>query len=92
MNSRRRPSVRAIRRANELVQQIAPSKAGSLSEKSGGRRAELCRSTATDAAGMSDYQLKATLRIASVPEAEDEAGAQSDEPPTVTELADCKPR
>lgn len=79
---------RAIRRCGELLKEI-PAKAHGR-EVDGhpptSQRSE--RSQAAKAAGLSSAQTKDALRIAKIPEGEFEKAIESEDPPTVTELAE----
>jgi hypothetical protein len=78
-----RIQARAIRRCGELLKQIMPAR---------GARTDLgaapTRGSAADAAGLSERQRKTALRVASIPEDEFERQVESDDPPTVTALAE----
>ena len=58
------------------------------SKKDGGDRSAPTRREVAEQAGMSERQQKTAIRVASVPTAHFEAAVESDEPPTVTRLAD----
>lgn len=84
-----RIQARAIRRAGELLKQIEPSKGGRPPEETReGDRPSLSRKQAANEAGMSDHQRKSALRVANVPDEEFERQVESDNPPTVTKLAE----
>jgi len=83
-----RIQARAISRAGELLQQIEPSKGGRPSETKEGALPSLSRTQAAEDAGMSDWQRKTALRVANVPRDEFEAAVESENPPTVTQLAE----
>lgn len=80
-----RIKARAIRRAGELLAKIQPQHRGD--HKSKGRQRPLDRTSAARDAGLSDRQRKDALRVASVPESDFDAAVESEDPPTVTELA-----
>lgn len=85
-----RIQARAIRRAGELLKQIEPSKGGdpSLFIARDGADLSVTRTQAANDAGMSERQRKTALRVANVPEGAFDAQVESDNPPTVTALAD----
>jgi hypothetical protein len=78
-----RIQARAIRRCGELLKQVAPAS---------GARTDLgrapSRGSAAAEAGLSEHQRKTALRVASVPEQSFEAQVDSDDPPSVTALAE----
>lgn len=81
---------RAIRRAGELLKQIEP--AGGARTDLPPREGDLPRLTRESAAadaGLSEWQRKTALRVAEVPADEFEAAVESDNPPTVTQLAEA---
>ena len=83
-----RIQARAIRRAGELLKEIAPSVGGRPAEKTCvGAHTGSSRSQAARDAGMSKHQKDTALRVASVPVDEFESAVDSDDPPTVTQLA-----
>lgn len=84
----KRIQARAIRRAGELLKQIEPAQGSHWESKRDGAVPSISRSQAADDAGMSERQRKTALRVASVPEDEFNAAVDSDEPPTVTKLAE----
>lgn len=76
---------RAIRRAGELLKQIEPQQGKRTDvEPSGGAPTRL--EVAKDA-GMSRDQMHTALRVASVPQQDFERQVESNNPPTVTKLA-----
>jgi hypothetical protein len=83
----RRIQARALRRAGELIKQIEPSLGGRPAENAGGRPPELTRSQAAREAGLSDHQRKTALRVATVPTEDFDYAIESQDPPTVTQLA-----
>ena len=80
-----RSRARAVRRCGELLKEI-PAKAG---QGSGGgtepHRSD--RAAAARAAGLSTDQTKDAIRVARIPGRDFEEAVESDNPPTVTELA-----
>ena len=89
---------RAMRRAGELLKQIEPASGG---DRGGGRgnqgegsRPLVSRKEAARSAGLSDHQQKTAIRVANVPEQSFNEQVESDNPPTVTTLAEQgrKPR
>lgn len=74
---------RAIRRAGELLKQIEPAS---------GARSDLgqapTRGSAASGAGLSPHQAKQAIRVANVPADQFDAQVDSDNPPTVTALAE----
>lgn len=83
-----RIKARAIRRAGELLKQIMPSKGGRPSETRGVASLSLSRKQAAEDAGLSEDQRKNALRVASIDGAEFDALVESDNPPTLTKLAE----
>jgi len=86
-----RIQARAIRRAGELLKQVEPQNKSGINQYSEPREGDHPRLTRTQAAteaGMSDHQRKQALRVATVPEPEFSAQVDSDNPPTVTQLAE----
>lgn len=79
---------RAIRRAGELLKQIEPAKTGPKPELSMGDRTQLGRQAAGEMAGMSKHQQVQAVRVANIPAEEFERQVESDNPPTVTALAE----
>lgn len=82
-----RIQARAIRRCGELLREIEPAK---------GKRTDLqptegdhskSRKDAAKEAGLSEHQQNTALRVANVPAEQFEEAVESEEPPTVTELA-----
>jgi hypothetical protein len=81
-----RIQARAVRRCGELLKQIPPQS---------GKRTDITphdgavtRSGAAKQAGLSERQRVTALRVASVDSASFEAATESEDPPTVTELAE----
>lgn len=80
---------RAIRRAGELLKQIEPSKGGRPSETRGDAPPSFpSRKDAATQAGLSADQMKQAIRVANIPAADFERQVESDNPPTVTALAE----
>jgi hypothetical protein len=89
---------RAMRRAGELLQQIQPSPGartdlgrvptrGSAPDQPAMTTSPVTRGQAATDAGLSEHQRKTALRIATVPVPEFEAAVESNQPPTVTQMA-----
>lgn len=88
-NHATRIKARAIRRGGELLRAIEPAK-NQHDAKVNGRASggvPTSRAQAAKAAGLSKDQKHQMLRVAALPLADFEAAVESDEPPTVTELA-----
>lgn len=81
-----RIQARAIRRAGELLQTFNNG-VGRPAENGEGAR-PITQRAAADAAGMSRHQEKTAVRVANVPDGDFESAVESDDPPTVTKLAD----
>ena len=79
-----RIQARATRRCGELLKQIRPA-TGAHRKRVGAN--PLSRKGAAREAGLSDGQRKTALRVAAVPADKFEAEVESDDPPTVTKLA-----
>lgn len=84
-----RIQARAIRRCGELLAEIEAPRIGKTEKGSKGGRSpsNLSRQQVARDAGLSDAQRKTALRVASMSEEEFEEAVESDDPPTVTELA-----
>ena len=83
-----RIQARAIRRAGQLLQEIAPAMGARTDRpRDGAVPRSPTRTEAATAAGLSDRQRKTALRVAAVPADEFEAALEADNPPTVTQLA-----
>jgi hypothetical protein len=78
-----RIQARAIRRAGELLKQIDKS---NKHQSEGGHK--LTRSEAAEDAGMSPHQQRTAQNVASIPGEEFTDMVESDNPPTVTKLAE----
>jgi hypothetical protein len=84
-----RIQARAIRREGELLQEIAAATPGPKAKNSG--RAPIPNSgrfAAAENAGLSRHQAKTAIRVANIPGDVFEGLVESEDPPTVTELAD----
>jgi hypothetical protein len=79
-----RIQARAIRRCGELLKLVEPSKGGQPTRNGGGTS----RTKAAQEAGLSKRQKDTALRVANVPEHEFNGAIESEDPPTVTQLAD----
>ena len=88
-----RIQARAIRRCGELLKQIEPSKGGdaSLFIARDGADPSVTRKLAAEQAGLSERQRKTALLVANVPEQDFNQSVESDNPPTVTKLAETLP-
>lgn len=82
-----RIKARAIRQCGVLLKQI-PSGTGANQSESMGAPTVATRTSAAKEAGLSKEQKDTALRVANVPENEFEKQVESDNPPTVTQLAD----
>lgn len=87
-NTAMRIRARAIRRCGELLQQVEKANGKNRGER--GHEAPFCltRKTAATAAGLSSDQAKDALRVSNIPQESFEKQVESDEPPTVTKLAE----
>ena len=79
-----RIQARAIRRCGELVEQIEPSKGGQPTHDGAG----ISRTKAAEQAGLSERQKVTALRVASIPSEAFDQQIESNNPPTITALAD----
>lgn len=83
-----RIQARAIRRCGDLLAAIEPaSGARTDREPSGVTPTRLTRTQAATGAGLSRDQRVTAMRVANIPLEEFEAAVESEQPPTVTELA-----
>jgi hypothetical protein len=80
-----RIQARAVRRAGELLREVAPGAAGR--PKLGQAPAPISRSQVAREAGLSRHQKQDALRVAAIPAADFEAAVESKRPPTVSDLA-----
>ena len=84
-----RIQTRAIRRCGELLQQVEAKHIGRPPKiNREGAHPIYSRTHAASDAGLSEHQRKTALRVANVPEVEFEEAVESDDPPTVSKLAD----
>lgn len=83
-----RVHARAIDRCGELLKEIPPAHGARDGKRQEGALPPLSRSQAATDAGLSEHQRKTALRIANIPKEEFEAAVESDNPPTVTALAE----
>lgn len=94
LNTAKRIKARATRRLGQLLREIPPAKAGRPAETIGetigvGAYPNYSkRKAASSAADLSTAQAKQAMRVAAVPDLEFETLVESEEPPTVTELAE----
>jgi hypothetical protein len=83
---------RAIRRAGELLQQIEKGSGGDRKsenfKKGGAPPFEKTRKEAAEEAGFSADQAKQSIRVANVPQEYFDEQVESDNPPTITALAE----
>ena len=90
-----RIKARAITRCGELLKAIQPASGGDRrSDQWEGSLPLVTREQAAEDAGLSEHQRKTALRVASIDPAVRDALIESDNPPTITELAEMgkKPR
>jgi len=83
-----RIQLRAINRCGELLKAIGDDSGGRPAKNQEGDHPVMTRSGAATAAGLSEHQRKTAVRIASIPRDEFEDAVDSDNPVTVTELAE----
>ena len=79
---------RAIQRCGELLQELAPKATPGKPANCKGDLT-ITRTRAAEDAGFSVHQKRTALRIANVPAEQFEQAVESEEPPTITELADA---
>lgn len=79
---------RALRRAGELLKTFQTSPEGGRPTGNGVGDHPVSQRQAAESAGMSEHQEKQARRVANVPEADFESAVESDDPPTMTQLAD----
>jgi len=77
----------AVRRYGELLAEFPRGDQATRYGQEGAHRPVKTRSTAGREAGLSEHQVKQGLRVASIPADEFEAAVESENPPTVTDLA-----
>jgi hypothetical protein len=82
-----RIQARAIRRCGELLRQIAPKSDPGRPSKNGADADPISRTQAATDAGLSRGQKRTALRVANVADGPFETAVESDDPPTVTALA-----
>jgi hypothetical protein len=82
----RRIQARAYERCGELLKQIEPAHGANQNIREGDLP-NVTRESAATEAGLTEHERKTALRIASVPKNEREELVESDDPPTITELA-----
>jgi hypothetical protein len=83
-----RIQARAIRRCGELLRAIERPPQGGRPSKNGTAAGIVSRAQAAKDAGMSKRQKDTAQRVASIPEREFNEAVESEDPPTVTALAD----
>ena len=83
-----RIQARAIRRCGELLKQIEPARGANQNIQEGDLPNVITRTQAAEQAGLSEHQRKTALRVANVPEQDFNQSVESDNPPTVTKLAE----
>lgn len=84
-----RIQARAIRRCGELLRQVESDKGGYHGNYAhDATDTRITRTQAATQAGLSERQKVTALRVANVPQSEFEAAVESEEPPTVTQLAE----
>ena len=83
----KRIQARAIRRSGELLKQIEPGTKHNAKKQREGDHPSNRKQTARDA-GLSKHQQVTATRVANVPDEEFTAMVESDNPPTVTKLAE----
>ena len=82
-----RIQARAQRRMGELLKAIERPEQGGRPKKNGGGASPVSRASAARDAGLSRDQQKVAVRVANIPAKDFEQAVESDEPPTVTALA-----
>lgn len=91
MKDCRRIQARAIERCGELLRQIESGQ-GKVNQhtvlRDGTDLKQPTRESVASAAGLSERQRKTALRVVSVPKEQRDALIESDDPPTVTQLAE----
>ena len=86
-----RIQARAIRRCGELLKQIEPARGANQNIQEGDLPNVITRTQAAEQAGLSERQRKTALLVANVPEQDFNQSVESDNPPTVTKLAETLP-
>ena len=84
----RRIQARAVRRCGELLRQVPSAQGARTDQLREGDRPKFGREAAADAAELSEHQRKQALRVANVPAEAFERQIESDNPPSVTALAE----
>lgn len=84
----RRIQGRAVRRCGELLKTYQTGPEGGRPKENGRGAPPVSQRAAAASAGMSKDQEKQAVRVSNVPEADFETAVESDNPPTVTALAD----
>lgn len=84
----RRIQAYALRRCGELLEQVERGKTGPKTELRDASVPQLTRTETAAQAGLSERQRKTVLRLANVPQPEFERAVESENPPTVTQLAE----
>lgn len=80
---------RAVRRAGELLKQIEPQQGARTDiEPTDAADSKLTRTEVARQAGMSERQQVTAIRVANIPEEDFNRQVESDNPPTVTKLAE----
>src|SRR6266849_5225483 len=79
---------RAIQRCGELLKEVESAGGANLPNVGGGDAPAIGRFATAKFAGLARDQTVAALRVANVPKDELDAAIESDDPPTVTALAD----
>lgn len=83
-----RIKARAIRRCGELIEEIDRPEQGGRPSKNGGGMSPVSKRSAASEAGLSIDQQKDAIRVARIPIESFERQIDSDDPPTVTALAE----
>jgi hypothetical protein len=83
-----RIKARAIKRCGELLQQFQVGPQGGRPRKNAGGASPVSQAEAGRQAGMSPDQIKDSVRVANVPDDDFERLVESDDPPSVTQLAE----
>lgn len=83
-----RIQARAIRRCGELLKQVEARQGANQNIRDCSDMKVLTRTDAATQAGLSERQKVTALRVASIPQPEFEREVESDQPPTITKLAE----
>ncbi|MEL0030834.1 MAG: hypothetical protein VW778_08275 [Betaproteobacteria bacterium] len=83
-----RIQARAIRRCGELLKQVEAGQGARDGKRHDATDMPLNRTAAATQAGLSERQKVTALRVASIPQPEFEMEVESDQPPTITKLAE----